>query len=54
MRFLRVGPAGAERPAVLDAGVAFGAKDFPYLRAGDVVELEIDRLGRQRHVLGQA
>ncbi|MCE6998565.1 fumarylacetoacetate hydrolase family protein [Saccharothrix sp. S26] len=36
------------------AGVAFGANDFPYLRAGDVVELEIDGLGRQRHVLGQA
>ncbi|MBZ9645791.1 MULTISPECIES: fumarylacetoacetate hydrolase family protein [unclassified Streptomyces] len=36
------------------AGVAFGANDFPYLRAGDVVEVEIDRLGRQRHVVGQA
>ncbi|MFI5882517.1 fumarylacetoacetate hydrolase family protein [Streptomyces sp. NPDC051554] len=36
------------------AGVAFGANDFPYLVAGDVVEVEIDRLGRQRHVLGQA
>jgi 2-keto-4-pentenoate hydratase/2-oxohepta-3-ene-1,7-dioic acid hydratase in catechol pathway len=36
------------------AGVAFGANDFPYLRTGDVVEVEIDRLGRQRHVLGQA
>ncbi|ONI92016.1 2-hydroxyhepta-2,4-diene-1,7-dioate isomerase [Saccharothrix sp. ALI-22-I] len=36
------------------AGVAFGANDFPYLRAGDVVEVEIDGLGRQRHVLGQA
>ncbi len=36
------------------AGVAFGANDFPYLTAGDVVEVEIDRLGRQRHVIGQA
>ncbi|XVV07552.1 fumarylacetoacetate hydrolase family protein [Actinosynnema sp. CA-248983] len=36
------------------AGVAFGANDFPYLRPGDVVEAEIDGLGRQRHVLGQA
>ena len=36
------------------AGVAFGANDFPYLRPGDVVEAEIDRLGRQRHVVGQA
>jgi len=36
------------------AGVAFGANSFPYLRAGDVVEAEIDRLGRQRHVVGQA
>ncbi|WP_367127443.1 fumarylacetoacetate hydrolase family protein [Saccharothrix sp. HUAS TT1] len=36
------------------AGVAFGANDFPYPRAGDVVEVGIDGLGRQRHVLGQA
>ncbi|MEU7860026.1 fumarylacetoacetate hydrolase family protein [Nonomuraea sp. NPDC049141] len=36
------------------AGVAFGANDFPYLRPGDVVEAEIDRLGRQRHIVGQA
>jgi 2-keto-4-pentenoate hydratase/2-oxohepta-3-ene-1,7-dioic acid hydratase in catechol pathway len=36
------------------AGVAFGANDFPYLRPGDVVEAEIDRLGRQRHTVGQA
>jgi 2-keto-4-pentenoate hydratase/2-oxohepta-3-ene-1,7-dioic acid hydratase in catechol pathway len=37
------------------AGVALGQPDpKPYLRAGDVVELEIDRLGRQRQTLGQA
>jgi 2-keto-4-pentenoate hydratase/2-oxohepta-3-ene-1,7-dioic acid hydratase in catechol pathway len=36
------------------AGVAFGANDFPYLRPGDVVEAEIERLGVQRHVIGQA
>ena len=37
------------------AGVALGQPDpQPYLRAGDVVELEIDGLGRQRQVLGQA
>jgi 2-keto-4-pentenoate hydratase/2-oxohepta-3-ene-1,7-dioic acid hydratase in catechol pathway len=36
------------------AGVAFGANPFPYLRESDVVELEIDGLGRQRHTLGQA
>ena len=30
------------------AGVALSGR-FPYLRAGDVVELEIDGLGRQRH-----
>ena len=29
-------------------GVAFGGK-FPYLAAGDIVEIEIDGLGRQRH-----
>jgi len=35
-------------------GVAFGDNDFPYLKAGDVMELEIDGLGRQRQVLRQA
>ncbi|MCW2899208.1 MAG: 2-hydroxyhepta-2,4-diene,7-dioate isomerase [Streptosporangiaceae bacterium] len=36
------------------AGVALGHDDTPFLAPGDVVEIEIDRLGRQRHVLGQA
>jgi 2-keto-4-pentenoate hydratase/2-oxohepta-3-ene-1,7-dioic acid hydratase in catechol pathway len=36
------------------AGVAMGANDFPYLREGDVVELEIDGLGHQRQRFGQA
>ena len=36
------------------AGVALGQPDKPYLRAGDVVEIEIDGLGRQRQVFGQA
>lgn len=36
------------------AGVALGLPGQPYLRAGDVVELEIDGLGRQRQVLEQA
>jgi 2-keto-4-pentenoate hydratase/2-oxohepta-3-ene-1,7-dioic acid hydratase in catechol pathway len=37
------------------AGVALGMPDpKPYLRAGDVVELEIDGLGRQRQEVGQA
>jgi 2-keto-4-pentenoate hydratase/2-oxohepta-3-ene-1,7-dioic acid hydratase in catechol pathway len=36
------------------AGVALGKPDKPYLRAGDVVELEIDGLGRQRQVMGAA
>jgi 2-keto-4-pentenoate hydratase/2-oxohepta-3-ene-1,7-dioic acid hydratase in catechol pathway len=36
------------------AGVALGRPDQPYLRPGDVVELEIDGLGRQRQVMGQA
>lgn len=31
-------------------GVALSGK-FPYLAAGDIVELEIDRLGRQRQVI---
>ncbi|AXG78036.1 fumarylacetoacetate hydrolase family protein [Streptomyces paludis] len=37
------------------AGVAMGRPDpKPYLRAGDVVELEIDGLGRQRQVFKDA
>jgi 2-keto-4-pentenoate hydratase/2-oxohepta-3-ene-1,7-dioic acid hydratase in catechol pathway len=36
------------------AGVALGLPDHPYLRSGDVVELEIDGLGRQRQTFGQA
>ncbi|GAA0965416.1 fumarylacetoacetate hydrolase family protein [Acrocarpospora macrocephala] len=34
------------------AGVALGG--LPYLREGDVMELEIDGLGRQRQTVGQA
>ena len=36
------------------AGVAMGLPGKPYLRPGDVMELEIDGLGRQRQVLGKA
>ncbi|MBB5803373.1 2-keto-4-pentenoate hydratase/2-oxohepta-3-ene-1,7-dioic acid hydratase in catechol pathway [Saccharothrix ecbatanensis] len=36
------------------AGVALGANDFDYLREGDTVEVAIDRLGVQRHRIGQA
>jgi 2-keto-4-pentenoate hydratase/2-oxohepta-3-ene-1,7-dioic acid hydratase in catechol pathway len=37
------------------AGVALGQPEpKPFLRAGDVLELEIDGLGRQRQVLSQA
>ncbi|WP_066367313.1 fumarylacetoacetate hydrolase family protein [Herbidospora mongoliensis] len=36
------------------AGVAMGRGPDAYLRAGDVVEVEIDGLGRQRQRLGQA
>jgi 2-keto-4-pentenoate hydratase/2-oxohepta-3-ene-1,7-dioic acid hydratase in catechol pathway len=36
------------------AGVALGRPGTPYLQQGDVVELEIDGLGRQRQVMGQA
>lgn len=37
------------------AGVALGRPDpKPYLRAGDVVRLEIDGLGHQRQRLGAA
>jgi 2-keto-4-pentenoate hydratase/2-oxohepta-3-ene-1,7-dioic acid hydratase in catechol pathway len=34
-------------------GVALGGR-FPYLAPGDVMELEVDGLGRQRQVVGQA
>ncbi len=36
------------------AGVALGVNDFGYLRAGDTIELSIDRLGVQRQRVGQA
>ncbi|MGC0252071.1 fumarylacetoacetate hydrolase family protein [Pseudactinotalea sp. Z1748] len=36
------------------AGVAMGLPGQPYLRAGDVMELEIEGLGRQRQELVQA
>ncbi|NUW35028.1 fumarylacetoacetate hydrolase family protein [Nonomuraea sp. SMC257] len=36
------------------AGVALGMAGQPYLRAGDVMELEIEGLGRQRQTVGQA
>ena len=36
------------------AGVALGIEGNPYLRAGDVVELEIDRLGTARQQFVQA
>ncbi|MBB6351678.1 fumarylacetoacetate hydrolase family protein [Nonomuraea muscovyensis] len=36
------------------AGVALGIPGQPYLRAGDVMELEIEGLGRQRQTVGQA
>ncbi|MEY9844133.1 fumarylacetoacetate hydrolase family protein [Streptacidiphilus sp. MAP5-3] len=36
------------------AGVALGLPDHPYLRPGQSVELEIDRLGRQRQTFRQA
>lgn len=36
------------------AGVALGLPGTPYLREGDVVELEIDGLGRQRSVVSRA
>jgi 2-keto-4-pentenoate hydratase/2-oxohepta-3-ene-1,7-dioic acid hydratase in catechol pathway len=35
-------------------GVALGLPDHPYLRAGDVVDVEIDGLGRQRQTFGAA
>jgi len=36
------------------AGVALGRPDQPYLRSGDVIEVEVDGLGRQHQWVGQA
>ncbi|HYY79024.1 MAG TPA: fumarylacetoacetate hydrolase family protein [Actinomycetes bacterium] len=36
------------------AGVALGRPDHPYLRPGDLLEMEVDGLGRQAQRLGQA
>jgi 2-keto-4-pentenoate hydratase/2-oxohepta-3-ene-1,7-dioic acid hydratase in catechol pathway len=36
------------------AGVALGLPDNPYLQAGDVIELEVEGIGRQRQVVGKA
>jgi 2-keto-4-pentenoate hydratase/2-oxohepta-3-ene-1,7-dioic acid hydratase in catechol pathway len=36
------------------SGVALGLTDHPYLRSGDVVEVEIDGLGRQSQMMGAA
>ncbi|MEU5975093.1 fumarylacetoacetate hydrolase family protein [Streptomyces sp. NPDC047315] len=36
------------------AGVALASPDGPYLKAGDVVELEVTGLGRQRQTFGDA
>jgi 2-keto-4-pentenoate hydratase/2-oxohepta-3-ene-1,7-dioic acid hydratase in catechol pathway len=36
------------------AGVALGVNDFAFLTPGDVVELQIDRLGRQRQTMASA
>jgi 2-keto-4-pentenoate hydratase/2-oxohepta-3-ene-1,7-dioic acid hydratase in catechol pathway len=36
------------------AGVALGLPGQPYLRAGDVTRLQIDELGDQRQLIGQA
>jgi 2-keto-4-pentenoate hydratase/2-oxohepta-3-ene-1,7-dioic acid hydratase in catechol pathway len=36
------------------AGVPLGLPGNPYLRASDVVELEVEGIGRQRHTFRQA
>lgn len=36
------------------AGVTLGRPGTPFLRPNDVVELEVEGLGRQRQVLGKA
>jgi 2-keto-4-pentenoate hydratase/2-oxohepta-3-ene-1,7-dioic acid hydratase in catechol pathway len=69
MRLLRVGDLGTEIPVVLDDtgqardlrpvtseidGDFLAGGGLGYLRAGDTVELTIDRLGVQRQRIGQA
>jgi hypothetical protein len=58
MKLLRHGPAGSERPGVVPAisrlgawGVGLGQKPPRYLKAGDVMELGIESLGRQRQTV---
>jgi 2-keto-4-pentenoate hydratase/2-oxohepta-3-ene-1,7-dioic acid hydratase in catechol pathway len=36
------------------AGVGLGLPGTPYLRADDVIDAEIEGLGRQRQLIGQA
>ncbi|MGI8870549.1 MAG: fumarylacetoacetate hydrolase family protein [Mycobacteriales bacterium] len=36
------------------AGVALGMPEQPYLKSGDVIELEVEGLGRQRQQVGRA
>jgi hypothetical protein len=66
MKLMRIGPAGAESPAlpadasgVLDvsgtpAGVALGLPGNPYLRAGDTVTVAIGGLGTQNQTFAEA
>jgi hypothetical protein len=56
MRLARIGDTGGERPAVWDRTTwrdLTALTDHPYLRQGDVVEPEIDGLGRQRQNLAE-
>jgi 2-keto-4-pentenoate hydratase/2-oxohepta-3-ene-1,7-dioic acid hydratase in catechol pathway len=52
-QFLVLRPGGVINTGT-PSGVALGLPGTPYLRAGDVVEIEIDGLGRQRQQIGRA
>jgi 2-keto-4-pentenoate hydratase/2-oxohepta-3-ene-1,7-dioic acid hydratase in catechol pathway len=52
-RYMRLEPGDIINTGT-PAGVALGRADKPYLRAGDVVELEIDGLGRARQEFADA
>ena len=52
--FGMAGNADAMTDGVFTAGGVALSGRFPYLKAGDVVEVEIEGLGRQRQVFAQA
>lgn len=53
MKYIRDDAPGAEIPIARTQDVALSRR-FPYLAEGDVMEMEIDGLGRQRQKVARA